>query len=269
MPPADRRRMNPIAEQLGRGAWPRGQVARWLDWTAVAAGFVLAAGLPGLSTQPGPRQLVLTVLGLGALFLWLLYLSICLVGAVLLVGRAAAEDQIALLRVTGLPGRAMVDGFIGGIAARMRLVQSLGLWLPGGLIGGEVAALVLLGPPDLVIVWLVLAIAAALPITGIWLLLYGLGQVLTHLGVMVGLRWPRRAVGIGAGMALGVIVLLALAAAVAVMVLRATEILGVAIVMMSAGLLGLAGLAGLIWLETRLRKAIIDALDGRAASQGD
>lgn len=251
---------NPITARLTRDIAPPARIRRWVGPGAALGGFALALGVIALLDALLGASATLPLVAAGLLSAPpLLYPSICMIGAASITTRMAAEEEVMLLRLTGLDGAAMLNGFLAGIGPRMWPARALLLWLPAGLITGAA-----LGPPRAFDGWTLALLVQIIPyVLGMASLLHGLGQIMMYIGVSVGLRWPRRAAGIGAGTAFVVLTVIALAAVGAFMLNHGWG--SSSLIMLACGSVGLwlGAMPALVWLDRLLRRAAIAFIDGR------
>lgn len=203
---------NPVYARMVRGA-PRTST-RGVIRIGIGAGLGGFAGGFALALLAPPITLFTIPLALTALAGALMALSLpaSLVIAAAITARFARPEDLALLRLTGLTGRQIVEGYVEGVSARMRVFQAVAMWLPLGLwlgasAGGLVAVFSLGGALALRLLPLGLAYIAVVYLRVV------IGQM-ARIGVAVSLRWPSAvmpAAGAAAALLTAPVALIALA----------------------------------------------------------
>lgn len=194
---------NPIYERLTRGEkGPSARAARWIGvGMGATLGLLTFAILYGSSAS---LALSATVLGIEAA-LAVLTPPVGLIAAAGLSGRYAAEEDFALLRLSGLSTEDIGEGYAEAVVYRLRVLRAVAVWSPGAWIIMVIVITMIAEGIDSVSVLVILFIAGIATVLG-----YHMSRSCIRLGVWIGLRWARHATVIAAVGSIGALTIFSL-----------------------------------------------------------
>lgn len=168
--------------------------------------LLFAVGILGTSAAGGAVYyewtfvsiVIVLVLSISSLGFVVMASSLALIVAALFTAKDAHEESLAVLRLTNITSRQIVDGYIGAVAYRLRILQVIGI----GLVPQTIVILAsYLSSPfySSLLSVCIPAIFITGMLTAMTILLCSLAIIA---GVWVGFRWRGKALGVAGGILL-------------------------------------------------------------------